>query len=48
MKDLDEAVAMLFEAYREQDRLRIDAAMRHLEFMDSMARLQAIEDWLCQ
>ncbi len=35
--EFNEAVTMLFEAYRERDRMRIEAAMRHLEFLDTMA-----------
>ncbi len=35
--EFNDAVTMLFEAHRERDRMRIEAAMRHLEFLDTMA-----------
>jgi len=38
-----EAVKMLFDAHRELDQLRIRAAMKHLEFLDTMARFSPIE-----
>jgi hypothetical protein len=45
---LREAVSMLFAAHREQDAwLRphlITAAMKHLEFLDSIARFTVYED----
>jgi hypothetical protein len=42
--DLNEAVAMLFEAHREHDSLRIQAAMRHLEFLDMLTRARRYEE----
>jgi hypothetical protein len=39
-----EGVAMFFAARRDQDPLRIEHAMKHLEFLDSITRFTVWED----
>lgn len=37
--DMRDAIQMLFEAYFDQDSLRIESALRHLEFLQGLKDL---------
>jgi hypothetical protein len=43
-REIWKAVWMLIDAKRDEDQLRITAAMKHLEFLDSMTRFTVWED----